>query len=504
MPPKRMTANPVRPARYRPGKPIAADASESESEEPGSEESGSESDSPPPAPLPKPVFKKKVAAPALKDVDLSKRFDAAKKAEEQRVKEEEEKKKEAEGSADEYTTEESSGEEESDGDDDEEEEEEEVAEASRKVFHRPTFVPKAQRGEKVVKKEDEEGKERQRLEAEELLELHLKRDAAAKAAGRKGWDDDDDPDGLALDDIDGTDPPAERAAWKLRELTRVKREREALTAIEAERAEIERRREMDPALRDREDREFVREQQQKKMESQGKMGFMQKFYHKGAFFQDADIPERNYATAEVEDRVKNREVLPKYLQVRGDEVGKRGRTRWTHLAAEDTSMQAGGSPWFEKKGGFGGGARGGGFAGGTGVNSVPVVAGVDERFRPDNDRARGAGGGREQRERDEDGKSERRPAGERSSRWDARDRTRDHRPRDHGDRDRDRDHKPRSRWDDGGGRGTSRVKRRGDGGGGGDSYNPDGREDRKRPPPPHSPPRGGEKEKRRRRDASPV
>ncbi|KAI5859072.1 splicing factor, Prp19-binding domain-containing protein [Tricharina praecox] len=512
MPPKRMTANPVRPARYRPGKPLAAAASESESsDESGSEEdSGGESDSPPPAAaLPKPVFKKKVAAaPALKDVDLDKRFDEGKKKEEMRLKREEDerKRKELEGSADEYTTEESSDEEESDEEEEEAAAEEEAEEAPRKVFQRPTFVPKSQRGERVervVKAEDEEEKARQRLEAEELLELHLKRDAAAKAAGRKGWDDDEDPDGLALDDTDGTDPFTERAAWKLRELTRIKREREAFAAIEAERAEIERRREMDPALRDKEDREFVRDQRKEKMESQGKMGFMQKFYHKGAFFQDADVPKRNYATAEVEDRVKNREVLPKYLQVRGDEVGKRGRTRWTHLAAEDTSMQAGGSPWFDKKGGFpGGGERGGGFAGGTGVNSVPVAAGVDERFRADSNGGR-APDGRERGERSGRDRDER--TGERTSRWD--DRERDHKPRDHGDRDRDRDRdqKPRSRWDDDGGRGNSRPERRG-GGGGGDSYIPGGRDgdcdrDRKRP---HSPPRGGDKEKRRRRDASPV
>ena len=547
MPPKRMTANPVRPARYRPGKPIAP---EETSDTSGSEESGSESESEPErAPLPKPVYKKKVsaaavaAAPTLKDVDLTKRFDEAKKAEEARLAAEAAAAKKKEDDDDEYTTDESSG---SDEEDDDEEEavgaDYEAADeggAARKVQLRPTFLPKAKRAaipaagsadtDEARKRAAEEA--RQREEAAELLEHHLKRDAEARAAGRRGWNDDEDA-GEAVADTDGADAAAERAAWKLRELRRIKREREALAAIEAERAEIERRREMDPAQREKEDLEYVREQRKEKMDARGKMGFMQKFYHKGAFYQEEDILKRDYATAEVEDAARNREVLPKYMQVRGDEVGKRGRTRWTHLTAEDTSLQAGGSPWFDKKGG----------------NRFPPPGGMggDQRFMADRPVAREGGFNRDERRgergmasgdavnnkvgeggidagpegKEEGGRSNDRGGKERGSRWDERESSRpraynnDRRPRDDGDRrPRDDDRRPRDddrrsgydgprhnrREDDDGQRpsgGAARDREHHDRGG-----REDDRERKRR----HSPrSRDQEGDKRRRRDASPA
>ena len=197
-------------------------------------------------------------------------------------------------SEDEYTTDES--EEESD-------EESEEEEAPRRTLLRPTFVPKSKRGnvakldEEAEKKKKVEEEEREREEADRLLEERLKRDAVARLAGRKDWDDAAE-EGEGVDDTDDLDPVAERAAWKLRELLRVKRERDALEQIEKEREEIERRREMDPELRQKEDMEFVAEQRKKKMEERGQMGFMQKFYHKGAFYQDdSEVLKRNYATS---------------------------------------------------------------------------------------------------------------------------------------------------------------------------------------------------------------
>jgi microfibrillar-associated protein 1 len=503
-----MTANPVRPARYRPGKPIAPEENSDDESSDSDASSASEASPPPP---PKPVYKKTGAgiSKTLKDVDLSKRFDAGKKVEEARLAEEEAARKKKEEEDDEYTTEESSGSEEED--EEEEEEEEEETEAPRKVLLRPTFVPKSKRSatasaadtDEAKKKEEEE--QRQRQEAAELLELHLKSNAEARAAGRKGWDDDED-NGEGIDDTDGLDPAAERAAWKLRELTRIKRERVALAEIEKERAEIERRREMDPTLREKEDLEFVREQKKEKMENRGKMGFMQKFYHKGAFYQEDEILKRNYSTAAVEDAVKNREVLPKYMQVR-DEVGKRGRTRWTHLTAEDTSLQEGGNPLTEKK------SR-------ANPNHFPVAARGDERFMPDrmrdrkggqDDRTGGRGGGeRSGGERGGDargGEFGGRAGSERNSQWGekpwgrrSRD-DRDRRSRDDGER--------RSRWDDDGGRrlpdGPRRDRDRGNrSNGGGDSYVP-GRDDDRERKRPHSP-RNRDREggKRQRCDASPA
>lgn len=91
---------------------------------------------------------------------------------------------------------------------------------------------------------------------------------------------DDVPD---LDDTDDVEPEAEFAAWRIRELERIQRDRAALRAKEEERAEIERRRALPAEQRDREDME--RAEQSRKDKKKGAQGFMQKYYHKGAFFQ---------------------------------------------------------------------------------------------------------------------------------------------------------------------------------------------------------------------------
>lgn len=515
MPPKRMTANPVKPARYRPGKPTAPDQSSSE------EDFDSEASSAEDAVPQKPTAKKPssdapaIVSSALKKVDLNKRFEQSRKDEQARAAAEAalaaaEAKAEAEEEARKESSSEYTSEEEEESDQESEEE------APKKVLLRPTFIPKGKRNAAAVSTQDPEAATakkaeddaRKKEESKQLLEEHLRRDIEAKAAGRKGWDDDDDATGI--DDTDDLDPAAERAAWKLRELTRVKREREAIETIEKEREEIERRKNMDPELRRKEDMDFVAKQREEKKESRGQMGFLQKYYHKGAFYQDdSEILKKDYATAPIEDEVKNRDVLPKYMQMRGgDEVGKRGRTRWTHLTAEDTSTQNGGSPWFDKSS--------------SNRRAAEKMGGMrgDERFMPDPKKDRERGGDDDWRQKRE----ERNQGGDRF-----RDRDRGHggdRERDFGDKQppegprRDREgggggggryvpDGPRPNWDRGdryGGdrdrhRSRSPPRRRDGGGGGGGGGDRDRDRERKRP---RSPPRrqeeddSGDGDKRRR------
>ena len=148
----------------------------------------------------------------------------------------------------------------------------------------------------------------------------------------------------AVDDTDDLDPAAEKAAWKLRELQRIKRERESLIAREREREELEQRRNMDESERLKEDYARKREIEEERAQNRGKMEFMQKYYHKGAFYQDEEVLKRNYTVPTAEEH-RNKEDLPKSLQVRSGELGRASRTKYTHLTAEDTSKKD--SPWFD-------------------------------------------------------------------------------------------------------------------------------------------------------------
>jgi len=71
--------------------------------------------------------------------------------------------------------------------------------------------------------------------------------------------------------------------------------------------------------------------------------FMQKYYHKGAFYQDQEILERDYNQPTLEDKF-NKEMLPKVLQVK--DFGFAGRTKYTNLKDQDTSKPDAG--WSQK------------------------------------------------------------------------------------------------------------------------------------------------------------
>ncbi|KAK5017976.1 splicing factor, Prp19-binding domain-containing protein [Cryomyces antarcticus] len=398
--PKRMTANPVKPSRYRPGKAFAEEhSSDSES---GEEEDDETSKSIPEpsrttaAPPKAASFPSSTISTNLKKVDLNERKKEAAAKEVARLEQEAQAKaKEEEG----FETESSaasaksdSGSSESEAESEEESSSED--EAPQPKLLRPVFLKKGQRQPSIAaanaKSEEEayaeaEAQRKEKMDA--LVQEQLEKDAAAKAAGKKAWDDDDE--GLAdeIDDTDGVDAEAERAAWRLRELRRVKREREAIELAEKELEEVERRKNLTAAEREAEDREYI-EKQKAEREGRGQMGFMQKYHHRGAFFQDDDVAQelakRDIVGARFVDDPMNRDTLPQYMQIRDmTKLGKKGGTKYRDLKSEDTGR------WGE----FGDrrGPRENGY-------------GVDERFRPDRDRERtGANAG---------------PLGERKRSWD--------------------------------------------------------------------------------------
>ena len=82
------------------------------------------------------------------------------------------------------------------------------------------------------------------------------------------------------DDRDGLDPEMERELWKIRELKRLKRDIEKKKEREEEAAELEERR-----LMTDEQAEKEKEERESELPQKGQQKFMQKYYHKGAFYQ---------------------------------------------------------------------------------------------------------------------------------------------------------------------------------------------------------------------------
>lgn len=136
-----------------------------------------------------------------------------------------------------------------------------------------------------------------------------------------------------IDDTDGLDPEAEYHEWKLRELRRIKRDKEQREKWLREQEVIEHRRLMTDEERRQDEMSAGIDRFHKEKKTQG---FMQRYYHKGAFYQDQEILQRDF-TAPTTDEVRHKEALPSVMQVRGTEFGRTGRSKWTHLANEDTT-----------------------------------------------------------------------------------------------------------------------------------------------------------------------
>ncbi|ODQ68628.1 hypothetical protein NADFUDRAFT_76897 [Nadsonia fulvescens var. elongata DSM 6958] len=144
-----------------------------------------------------------------------------------------------------------------------------------------------------------------------------------------------------IDDTDGLDPEVEYNAWRLRELKRINRERELLELAEKEQDEIDRRRNLTEEERLKEDKTKLDLQDQQRKERKGNGASMNKYYHKGVFYQTEENKElfnRDYQSSANVDDYKDKSVLPEALQVRGGLIGLRGQTKYKGMKSEDTTV----------------------------------------------------------------------------------------------------------------------------------------------------------------------
>ncbi|KAG6415998.1 hypothetical protein SASPL_123419 [Salvia splendens] len=211
---------------------------------------------------------------------------------------------------------------------------------------KPVFVPKSER-DTIAERERLEEEERA-LEEEAKRRIEERKRETKEIVVEKIKEDLEVQRNMELDaniaDVDTDDDvneAEEYEAWKAREIARIKRDREDRDAMLKEKEEIERVRNMTEEER----REWERKNPKPTSQSKQKWRFMQKYYHKGAFFQsNADdhagtagahsIYTRDFSDPTGEDKM-DKTILPKVMQVK--HFGRSGRTKWTHLVNEDTT-----------------------------------------------------------------------------------------------------------------------------------------------------------------------
>ena len=76
----------------------------------------------------------------------------------------------------------------------------------------------------------------------------------------------------------------------------------------------------------------------------GKYRFLQKYYHRGAFYLDNEDTtlKQDFSKPTLEDHF-DKSILPKVMQVKN--FGRSGRTKYTHLLDQDTTSAD--SPWSQ-------------------------------------------------------------------------------------------------------------------------------------------------------------
>mmetsp|Transcript_52731 Transcript_52731/g.136157 ORF Transcript_52731/g.136157 Transcript_52731/m.136157 type:complete len:490 (+) Transcript_52731:197-1666(+) len=255
-----------------------------------------------------------------------------------RRKQEEEQLKEELPDEDEIEQEEEESEEESSDDDD----------LRRTALLKPVFVSKTAREtvkeREALEKEEEENRVKEeakkverKAESKGILVDTIRAEAEAESAG---LNDNEHSDGELLDDDDEKNEAEEYELWKIRELKRIKRDREERLERQKEMEMIERRRQMTDAEREADDKRL--DEKSHKRDDAKNFNFLQKYYHRGGFFQDKattgeePLYNRDYHEP-LEEEKFDKTALPKAMQLRRGQFGKKGQVKHTHLTEADTT-----------------------------------------------------------------------------------------------------------------------------------------------------------------------
>eukprot|EP00210_Caulerpa_lentillifera_P008129 g7763.t1 len=239
--------------------------------------------------------------------------------------------------------------EESESDDDEEDSEDSESELISRPLIKPVFVSTEEREtilERLKLEEEEEleweaQKQKLQQRKQDTKEIVAKKIQEEEEALKNQMESLKEADEVNTDD--DPDDENEFEEWKQREMNRIKRDKEELLATEKYAEEREKLKNMTE-----EERELYNKINPKivKKAPKKKWNFLQKYWHKGAYYQedpddirgtagtDVSIFNRDYSDPTGEDKI-DRSMLPKVMQVKN--FGKSGRSKWTHLVNEDTT-----------------------------------------------------------------------------------------------------------------------------------------------------------------------
>lgn len=227
---------------------------------------------------------------------------------------------------------------ESETDESDDEEIEKMIQMSSKPKLKPVFISKEQRNnEKASDKMTFSTSSSTREESRAFVAQVLRKEFEAAHLAKSSTTPDALSGAFNPGYVDDTDDPnnfeEEYLSWKLRELLRIKEERDEREAHDKDKEELERIRNMTEEDRRKMDQEKMDEWM---AQPKSQLKFLQKYYHKGAFYQEEhnEILSRDYNQATGKDR-SDKDVLPEILQVR--DFGKKGKGKWKHLTAEDTT-----------------------------------------------------------------------------------------------------------------------------------------------------------------------